>query len=313
MESYKVDYKRFLRNSFTHIGKFNIIGKMQGKLIFEYHGLEKGMTNLNFRYGFGSKRVLLLINLLTLYSRKFNFEDSVYYASWTTLNSYFHKHNLHGYNNFEYNSSFIMFQSLPKPKIDYNREGGSTILNKSYIIENRGSSFENLVRIRKSVRDFSTNKVNSEQILKSIELANNSPSVCNRASWKTYIISDIITINSLLILQGGITGYANNISHLLLVVCNLNRFSGFQERSQPFIDGGLFSMSLMYSLTYFGVASCPLNVNLSLKTENSIRKILSIPDNEVLIMFIAAGSYNDINFVTNSPKESLFDKIKLVP
>jgi nitroreductase len=202
---------------------------------------------------------------------------------------------------------------LPTPKKDSKREGGSTILTKSFIKENREASFPNLVKIRRSVRDFSSEKVKHEQILNSIELANNSPSVCNRASWKTYIIADINTINSLLILQGGISGYANNISHLLLIVCDLNRFTGSQERNQPFIDGGLFSMSLMYSLTYFGIASCPLNVNLSLKNENLIRKTLDLPNNEVLIMFIATGSYTDTISVTNSPKESLIEKVKLVP
>ena len=64
------------------------------------------------------------------------------------------------------------------------------------------------------------------------------------------------------------------------------------ERNQPFIDGGLFMMTLLLGLSQVGLGSCSLNTAMNSERENAIRKILGIPDDEVFIAFVATGHYN---------------------
>ena len=58
-------------------------------------------------------------------------------------------------------------------------------------------------------------------------------------------------------IQGGFLGYAMP-PVLLLVTSDIRAFMNNGERNEPFVDGGLFSMSLLYALEAYGLAACPL-------------------------------------------------------
>lgn len=63
------------------------------------------------------------------------------------------------------------------------------------------------------------------------------------------------------------------------------------ERNEPFVDGGLFSMSLLYALEAYGLAACPLNAMFSLSQDRQTRALLNIPDYELPVMYIAVGNF----------------------
>lgn len=81
--------------------------------------------------------------------------------------------------------------------------------------------------------------------------------------------------------------------YLLVITVNNSYLAGPEERNQGFIDGGMFSMSPIYALTYFGLALCALNAAFTKKSDKLIRNILNISVNENLSMFISVGHYLD--------------------
>ena len=169
---------------------------------------------------------------------------------------------------------------------------------------NEQKPFRELVRGRHSVRHFSPEAVADELLRRAISLSLRTPSVCNRQPARVRIISDKNLIAKLLKLQGGFGGYPLPPC-LLLVTADMRAMMNNYERNEPYIDGGLFSMSLLYSLESMNLAACPLNTMFSNKVERQTRKLIAIPDNEVLIMYIAVGHYPDAATVCRSKRFEL--------
>lgn len=115
-----------------------------------------------------------------------------------------------------------------------------------------------------------------------------SPSVCNRQSSRVHLITNHDMIQKVLSVQAGMTGYKTPPA-LIITTSDLNCFISPTERNQPFIDGGIFSMSLLLALEYEGFASCPLNAMFDKKRELKIKDIANINDNENIIMIISLG------------------------
>ena len=127
---------------------------------------------------------------------------------------------------------------------------------------------------------------------KAVEMARYAPSVCNRQSWKVHIFKDRDKIDTLLGLQNGNNGFTQSIKQLLIITGDTKKFTKL-ESNQVFIDGGLFSMSLLLSLHSKEIASCCLNTCLPYLDEVKVKKIGKISGSERLIMMIGIGNYKD--------------------
>ncbi len=128
-------------------------------------------------------------------------------------------------------------------------------------------------------------------IKKAIKLATHSPSSCNRQPWKTYVVTRKSIIHNILSIQNGNKGFGKSADKLIVVTSDLNCYFGINERNQAFIDGGMYSMSLLYTLHSYGIAACSLNWAYSAKQDLGIRKIVPINKSEVINLIIAIGSY----------------------
>lgn len=71
----------------------------------------------------------------------------------------------------------------------------------------------------------------------------------------------------------------------------MQSFEGIHERNQCFIDGGLFAMSVLYSLHAKGLATCPLNWSADEDQDMRLRSVIDIKPAENVIMMIAVGHY----------------------
>lgn len=107
-------------------------------------------------------------------------------------------------------------------------------------------------------------------------------------------------------------GFARPEQYLsaLLVICfTRSAFDYPVERNQGFIDGGLFSMSLMHAFTHLGVGCCPLNANITPQSEKRLRDAIGLSDQYGLVMIMAAGHYKDETIVPVSHRDSASDKV----
>ena len=178
---------------------------------------------------------------------------------------------------------------------------GVKLVSKNDIIKANNFSYEDFVTTRSSVRNFSEDSVLDADIYEAIRLASNTPSVCNRQSWKVHYYKEKSMISKLLVIQNGNGGFADSIDKLLIITTDTRKFTRL-ESNQVFIDGGLFAMNVLLSLHSLKLGSCCLNTCLSYVDENNVKRVGEIPHSERLIMMIGVGSLKDKYEVAYSKK-----------
>lgn len=165
---------------------------------------------------------------------------------------------------------------------------------------------ESFFRSRRSVRAFSEVEVPAELVEKAVDLAINTPSVCNRQSWQAhYYVGD--AAQRILGLQNGSKSFAHEIPTVIVVTSDNALFSGSGERNQRWIDGGLFAMSLVWSLHGLGVATCMLNWSRVNSASDELRRVARISPSEEIIVMIGVGWPAEEARVARSPRRPVED------
>lgn len=281
----------------------------RARMIFHAHAIEKGLSRENFRAGFGKIAVPGLAKEMNAWLEAGHSRDDPFLQSSAAVaRSYFDRHA-------ELEHDVSSFRKLFKPetqelidKAAYHEGGVLPAARKRELRPGRGgrNNFMDVVFGRRSVREFTNKRVRDDDIVRAVQIAIQSPSVCNRQGARVHQFNDPEVIKSVVDIQGGFSGY-DMPPTLLLISADLNAMLFPEERNQPFVDGGLFMMSLMLGLTHVGLGSCPLNTAMGPKRENAIRKIIDIPKTEVFISFLAVGHYDKKVLVPRSKRTDLDD------
>ena len=101
-------------------------------------------------------------------------------------------------------------------------------------------------------------------------------------------------------LQNGNKGFGHLASHVLIVASDRACFASIGERNQPWIEGGLYAMSLVYALHALGLGTCCLNWSVDNQRDAELKQALAIPASYAIAMMIAVGSLPDIIPVAES-------------
>lgn len=133
------------------------------------------------------------------------------------------------------------------------------------------------------------------------------PSVCNRQAWRVYDLPKSELMASILSCQNGNAGFRDIIPRTLIVACDLRQFVSVGERNQGWIDGGMFAMSLLWTIHAEGLGACALNWSVEKQADEALRKLAPIPDHEIVLMMIAFGHVPESFRVAQSPRKSLGD------
>lgn len=303
---YIYDYKRFKKYS-TAINNHKNFEQIISKIVIYYHVIEKGLSLKNTRLGFGKEKIHVLLDLINEYIEKgYPVDDTNFLAAVSVLNDYikYHKQNLFDVSKLE--------EKVGRYQIYFNNLGGRLELNKEDIMNDINKNFYYFVNSRHSVRNFSYEKVELDSIYKAIEIAQKSPSVCNRQTSKVYIVQDKVKKDAITRLQNGNRGFGDLADKYIIITSDLNKFWVLGERNQSFIDGGIFSMSLLNGLHYVGLACCTLNWAVSKDTDKKLKYELDIPDNENIILIIAVGHYPEKLTVCKSNRLSAHKVTKII-
>ena len=175
--------------------------------------------------------------------------------------------------------------------------------------ERRGmNDVDAFFRTRHSVRDFANSDVADEILYRAVSLAINSPSVCNRQSWfvRFFRGQDVARI---LKYQNGNAGFTAVVPVVGLVTVDSRMFAAAGERNQPWIEGGIFSMSLVWALHALGVDTCMLNMSVRNRVVAQLRKEFGLEDNELVIMMVAIGYGREGHRVARSPRRDVDDVV----
>lgn len=274
-------------------------------LTSNYHVIEKCLAMPNFEPGHGKERVEVVVGDLFKYRELgFDLQHPQYIAAMQAVQEYDQVHKDRGY-------------ALPEglqADIDMLLEGTNIpkhhqphVTRKKFFahLEN---GFLEFARSRHSVRAYSDKNIEDETVREVVDLARTTPTACNRQPNKTYVVGDKAMINQIAVLQGGGRGWAENANKMFVVTSTVEPF-GFNESMETYKAGGMYVMNLLYALHAYQIGTCPLMWKGEKSADERLRMMLGVPDNEEVIMIIAAGypqeEFTYVTSVRNPLEESL--------
>lgn len=260
--------------------------ELRSWIIADTHKIEKALSLRSPRPGFGAAVAKRLIENLGEYVRAFG-SDWCVETALEVLNDYQRYQTTCGLHDATIEEDV---HTLAASCTTAGNGGGTQEIVREHILQQcRIPNIESFFSSRYSIRDFSSNPVDLSLIERAVAMAQKTPSVCNRQSWKAYVYMDEADKRRILELQLGNGGFGETAGAVLIVTADLATFFSFPERNQAWIDGGMFAMSLVYGLHAVGLGSCCLNWSAEPARDRKLMRLVGIPRNEVIIMLIAVG------------------------
>ncbi|WP_045217631.1 nitroreductase family protein [Desulfonatronovibrio magnus] len=287
--------------------------RIEGIIIKLTHSMEKRLSFENRDPSFGKEKAFKLISLLESGLKDSNSKVSSTIACWSisTLNE-FSKTFMEKNEQIEFLKRLTSISKLLINHINPTEiQGGIFELTRDEILTSSKDNYEYFSKNRHSIRNFA-GPARIEIIKQSISLAQKCPSTCNIQPVRVYLTEDEKTLNSILSIQRGNKGFTEKIPQLLVFTADLSLYSGFRERNQCYVDGGIFSLSAAYALHFNGVGSCFLNWASSRKEDVRLREILNIPENEVVIVLLAIGNLSEKISIPLSKRRPMDEIFKVV-
>jgi nitroreductase len=312
----KLIFFRYVVDDYKHLiypGKNKAEAVLLANITREYHRIEKGLGHKDFRFGFGQRALQELLRYLKKYFEiDLDNNNARIQTALSVLHQYIEKHKECNLDLSNVKEILKRYGFYEKQNISNRELGGVTSFSSEEILQMRNGNFLDLSRSRHSVRFFSNLDVSVDVVLDAISIAQNSPSVCNRQGWKVRLIKSNEKLDLFRRVHNGFPNSKQNLNCLLVITFRKDFFSYPVERNQGYTDAGLFSMSLLYSLTHKGLATCALNANLTRGNEKLVRKSFNINQNEGLVMFIAVGHYDTIFTSPKSYKDECKDVVDIM-
>ena len=283
--AFRYDAKRYIKYSASLDSSSEI--KLLGIIIKEYHIVEKGLTMPETRLGFGRELLLTLIKHCVLYLSMYGGKnEQVKHAIQVVLEyEEFHKRN-------SYILSNDIIEELKKLKKILTQQCTPAIqkeINREDFFASVNSSFFEFATSRSSVRNYTDEDVPVQSLVRALDLSKTTPSACNRQTCRTYIVTNKDEINDILEVQQGARGFGHLANKLIIITAEIGVFSGDIERYQMYIDGGIYTMNLLYALHYEKIAACVLNCDHSPEKDVKLRNRCKVKDSEHFIAMISCG------------------------
>lgn len=299
-----IDVARFSRTASLSVFDEGL-DRIGARIMYNVHALEKGLArNFGARSGFGRKALSDLNDALVMYVRHgYSRDGFVFIEGVSVIGRYRELHDRRGFD-----ASFL--EQIIDPTFLAASErptaAGTKTIRRSDKEGNAQKGFYELAQGRSSVREFSGEDIDHGKVLRALDNAAKTPSVCNRQGWKVYWLTDKDLIAQVLHHQRGF-GYPQ-MPEVLLVITVLNSaFLSPVERNEAFVDGGLFAMSVMYGLESEGLAAVPLNAMMYAKDQRAVRDLVQIDDAGMIAMFIAVGAFLEESIVPISDRRGVED------
>lgn len=261
--------------------------KMQDNLIVLYHPIEKGLCMPEFRPGFGKDRILNLIKKCELYILKYGNEDYVVKNISSVLLEYKRVHDDCG---FSLDRDLRKRMDVFLQKFEKIEENNQLNYDREQFFSKKNAPFPLFAMSRRSVRNYDpVKRVDLEMLKKAVEVSITAPSTCNRQSVKIHIVTEPNKVSECMRMQCGNNGFGHLADCVIVITSDLQSWGMSTERYAPYLDGGIMTMNLLYSLHYYGIAACPLNWSEKQQKTNTLKSLLGIPKSEVVVVLISCG------------------------
>ena len=271
------------------------------------HVLEKGITMPNRRYGFGYERVKEILILCNAIIQKYGAESVELQSTIADLKQYL---DIHNEANFQLPVEIAEGIKVLLPYLRIMDDGNCYITTKSEFFK-KTNDFAEFAMSRHSVRWYCNTPVEERKLFAAIELAQTAPSACNRQATRVKVISSPELKRMCCSMQNGNRGFGDKADKWLLITSELGDWS-HNYRFDPYLDAGIFTMNLLYSLHYYGIVACPLNAHLTTSQRDELQRRLGYPESEVPVVFITIGNPVDEFMVPRSRRLKIKDIIQVI-
>ncbi len=276
--------------------------KVKRDLTLAYHIVEKGLTMPVPRPGFGRPIVVNLVDTVLKY-RKLNLppDEMEYTQSVSVLKEYsdFHEH-------IKFNLDTEVAGKLALLENEFKSAHGlkQIQISREEYFKHANSPFDLFCRSRYSVRNYTSEEIPLAVLHNCIDLAQKSPSFCNRQPNRVHIVKSPGLKKQILEIQNGNRGFGHMAETLLVISSVISTTKDIHERNENHLNGGIFIMSLLNALHFNHIGACSLNWGVANDKDVILRRILDIPENEVLLMIISCGNVPDHFSIAASPRKS---------
>lgn len=256
------------------------------------HALEKAFSLPNPRKSFGLQKAISLLDKTERYIAKFGWNDSMTVPV-SVLKEYISYHERSSAKSPEITTLERHLDKIVSSAMhsDTFNSGGAISVSGKDLTEHGHGNFEELASNRYSIRNFSSAAVSDEIVYKALDIAKKSPSACNRQAYRVHVFKGALK-NALLKMQGGANSFYATADKVLMICADANRYYTREPRL-GYVDASLFTMSLIYAFTYLGVGSIPLTLGIDQHTLDKMKRDFDIPANEIPVVLVAVGNYQE--------------------
>ncbi|QQR35431.1 nitroreductase family protein [Devosia oryziradicis] len=297
LPSYYYDFVRYLRFSSTGT-EYRSKENLRSRITERFHNVEKGLSLPSPRPGFGKDKLPDLLTYIEYYLQNFGADDFIKVPV-TVLARYadFNKRvDLVDYPHRDRIERLIQVVGAHEASGEYGTRPVVASDVRS-VTENVSLDF---FLSRHTVRQFAGQDVDISDVEWATRAAIKSPTVCNRQNTRVYFTLEREKIHSLLEIQGGAKGFADQVRGLAVITTRLSNFWGAGERHQAWVDGGLFSMSFLLALHARGLGAVSLNWSKGAAKDIELRRALPMRDDEAVIMLVGFGHLREQFSVASS-------------
>ena len=277
-----------LKRDFGGVNTYDDQKKQRFLIIKEVHVIEKGLSLEDCRPGFGIPKVQRLLNLVKLYAEKYDDQELLVFTL-SIIKRYVEFNKANDTLDLEIEKQFNALETkVTKWDLYENLFGGVLRVTRKEVEEATSIPFMEFVKSRHSVRTFTGEPVSKELLTKALEMASFTPSACNRQPWSVFAFTKKENIIDILDIQTGARQFKEKVGALLIITSTMKAFFG-GENNQWYLNGGMYSMSLIYAIHSLGLGCIPLNMGISQDRLNQIKKIGHIDSSEIPVLMIAVG------------------------
>lgn len=273
-------------------------------LMAKSHVIEKGLSMPERRFAFGHDALIILIDELEKYINKYGRKNAQIEHIIAIVLEYRQLHKVNNVTLEENLQNKLEKFASAYPEIAPSKQ---VLLTKEQLFKNVNNSFYEFSTSRRSCRHIE-GPAELEKIRKAVKLALNAPSACNKQPVKVHLISSPHSVKQLLNLQQGNRGFGHLIEQVLLITVDIRSYGRYEDRFNPYIDGGLFSMNLLYALHYYKIASIPLVWIDSKQRNEELHNIVDFPNEEYPCLLIGIGEPAK-EFLTTASQRNVIDDV----
>lgn len=307
------EYLRDMRNFLAYSATMGdrSARNLRGMITESFHNIEKGLSLPNPRTGFGAAVIARLLTLCDSYIREYGTDERVLYAARDVLLGYKRHNETNGLPEYPHRQAIEAY--IEKMSLACREQhGGTRDLARQDILRATDGVTSDFFFQRHSVRQFSDRDVDLALIEEAVRIALKAPAVCNRQYAHAVVIADPVLIRKTLEMQGGARGFGQGVNKLVVVTTRFSQFWGAGERNQPWVDGGLFAMSLLLGLHAQGLGTCCLNWSKRNAQTRAMKAFLGLDPDEFIVMMIAVGHLPEELKVAYSDRIGLKDGLRVL-